>query len=135
MEMPANGDRTLEAFKQLVQYLRGALWWIRNDLLKERQSAFNPEDAHKGHPALSLRLSPVESRYDAVPMLVGTSAKKLPSYSKAQCVAVRGLTAEEPDHLAYFGAIVEPGLYGVVELLDGVEKKNDIVKVRLDGDE
>lgn len=128
METTENKDRTLNAFKKLVSYMRGALWWVRNDLLKERQRAFNQSDTHIGHPALSIKDCPVETRLDTVPMLMGTSGSNLTAYSKSQCVAVSGLTRKEPGHMVYFGSIVEPGLYSADELLDGVIKKKDVVK-------
>ena len=31
-------DIQLEMFKKFVPYLRGALWWAQNDLIKDRQS-------------------------------------------------------------------------------------------------
>ena len=44
--MKENRDLTFEAFRQLVPYLRGALWWAHNDLIKERQKEFNQDDDH-----------------------------------------------------------------------------------------
>ena len=123
-------DAMLEAFKKLVSYMRGSLWWVRNDLLKARQSTFNQYDQHKGHPALSLRLCPVESRLDAVPMLMGTSGDGLTRQTRKECVEVTGMTTKDPDHKTYFGSIVEPGLYVAEELLDGVAKKDDVVEGR-----
>lgn len=127
MEKAEDTDRTLEAFKKSVRYLRGSLWWVRNDLLKERQQAFNQRDTHIGHPVLSIKSCPIETRLDTVPMLMGTSGNNLTAYSKSQCVAVSGLTKKEPGHMVYFGSIVEPGLYSAGELLDGVIKKKDAV--------
>lgn len=125
-----NEDLMLEAFKKLVRYMRGSLWWVRNDLLKERQPTFNQYDRHEGHPALSLRLHPVESRLDAVPMLMGTSGNGLTQLSRNASVVVTGMTMRDPDHKTYFGSIVEPGMYVTEELLDGVVKKDDIEEVR-----
>ena len=121
-------DRTLEAFKKCIPYLRGSLWWVQNDLLKERQQAFNQRDTHIGHPVLSIKSCPIETRLDTVPMLMGTSGNNLTAHSKSQCVAVSGLTKKESGHMVYFGSIVEPGLYSAGELLDGVVKKKDVVK-------
>ncbi len=125
-----NEDLTLEAFTKLVQYLRGSLWWVRNDLLKERQSSFNKYDQHKGHPGLSLRLGRVESRLDAIPMLTGTSGNGLTEQTIKECVEVTGMTKKDPDHKTYFGSIVEPGMYIAGELLDGVVKKDDVEEKR-----
>ncbi len=130
MKNTKSKDMTLEAFKKLVPYMRGALWWVRNDLLKERQSTFNKYDQHIGHPGLSLRLVPVESRLDAVPMLMGTSGNSLTKQARNECVEVKGMTTREPDHKTYFGSIVEPGMYVAEELLDGVVEKDDVVEGR-----
>ena len=126
MEKSADRDCTLEAFKALVPYLRGALWWVRNDLLKKRQRTFNQKDEHKGHPALSVRNSPIGGRHEAVPMLMGTSGHSLRPEVRSDCVTVVGMTKGDPKHITYFGSIVEPGLYRVEELLEGVAKKPGI---------
>jgi len=70
-------ERTFEAFKKMVPYLRGALWWAQNDLIKDRQREFNQEDDRIGHPLLSISRREVEGRFDVVPMLVGTSGAKM----------------------------------------------------------
>lgn len=72
---------------------------------------------------------------DAVPMLTGTSGSALSELSKEQCVVVTGMTMRDPDHKTYFGSIVEPGMYSVGELLDGVVKKTDVVEERGRGDD
>ena len=59
-------------------------------------------------------------------MLTGTSGRSLRSKVRSDCVAVVGLTKGEPKHVTYFGSIVEPGLYRVEELLEGVAKKREI---------
>ena len=119
-------NRTFEVFKKLVPHLRGALWWVRNDLLKERQRAFNQNDNHIGHPALSIRSCPLENCYEPVPMLIGTSGNSFSAKRKSRCVKVVNLTKDEPEHPAYFGSIVEPGMYSIENLLDGVVAKNNV---------
>lgn len=126
MSSAKDADKTLEAFKKLVPYLRGALWWVRNDLLKERQPTFNQEDWHVGHPAMSVRCRPIENRFDPIPMLMGTTGRCFRSKRKSECVKVIGLTAEEPERPTYFGSIVEPGVYAFSDLLDGVAVKEDL---------
>ena len=126
MSMDTTPDKTLEAFKALIPYLRGSLWWVRNDLLKERQRTFNQNDQHIGHPALSVRCTPIGSRYEPMPMLMGTTGGSFSSKRLSECVKVLGLTAEEPEHACYFGTIVEPGVYSVQDLLDGVTAKDDV---------
>lgn len=119
-------DLTLEAFKKLVPHMRGALWWVRNDLLKERQKTFNQKDTHIGHPVLSVCDCPIENRYEPIPMLMGTSGERFNARCRLECVKVVNLTREEPEHSTYFGSIVEPGMYTTVDLLDGVVAKNDV---------
>jgi hypothetical protein len=123
MEKTENQDRTLEAFRKHVPYMRGALWWCANDLLKERNSAFCQNDGHKGHPLLSLRKEEVMARGDGVPMLVGTSGDAMSGGRKRRCVEIVGMTKDDPDHRTYFGSIIEPGMYSVAELIDGVSPK------------
>lgn len=130
MEKSVERDRTLEAFKALVPHLRGALWWVRNDLLKARQATFNQADVRKGHPALSVRSRPIGGRHDAVPMLMGTSGRLLRPKVREDCVTVVGMTAGDPEHLTYFGSIVEPGMYSVAEMLEGVAQKREVEAVR-----
>lgn len=113
-------DRTFEAFKKVVPYLRGALWWAQNDLVKDRQREFNQSDEHVGHPLLSVSQREVEGRFDVVPMLVGTSGKKMDFVTRSQCVTVEGMTPEARGHKTYFGSIVLPGLYSFEDLLTGV---------------
>ena len=124
----AAADRRLEAFKKIVPYLRGALWWCSNDRIKERSQAFNQQDDHQGHPLLSLRKGEVTDRSDGVPMLVGTTGGWMGNSRKRRCIEIVGMTRNDPDHRTYFGSIVEPGMYSVYELMDGtVPKKGEHV--------
>ena len=118
-------DRMFEAFKRLVPYLRGALWWAKNDLLKQRQNQFNQSDQHIGHPLLSVRKSELQNRFDTIPMLVGTTGAKMDDSQKEDCVIVTGLTRNEPEHRTYFGSIIMPGRYHFSELMDGVQQKRE----------
>ena len=113
-------DKAFEAFKQLVPYLRGALWWGRNDLIKSRQPQFNQRGEHIGHPLLSVRNAPVENRFDMLPMLVGTSGTRMNDNTKCKCVIVTGMTKSDSEHKTYFGSIVMPGSYSFSELMDSV---------------
>lgn len=115
-------DRRLTAFRQIVPHLRGALWWIRNDLLKVRQPQFNQNDKHKGHPGLSVRKSEVTSVCDAVPMLAGTSKAR---YLRKGSVVVSGLTAKDRKARTFFGTIVEPARYSVGEMIEASQVKNE----------
>lgn len=110
-----------EMFKKLVPYLRGALWWAQDDLIKDRNPQFNERKDRVGHPLLSISKKELTNRFGAVPMLVGTSGDKMGMVSKSRCVAVVGLTKQDSTHRTYFGSIVEPGLYEVQDLMDGVK--------------
>ena len=113
-------NKTFEAFKRLVPYLRGALWWAQNDLIKDRHPTFNQTDAHEGHPLLSVCQREVEGRFDVVPMLVGTSGANMDFNAQSRCVLVTGMTKRSPEHKTYFGSIVMPGRYSFEDLLTGV---------------
>ena len=104
-------DRVFDAFRQLVPYRRGALWWARNDLIKDRHPMFNQNDDKIGHPLLMISQHELCNRFEPVPMLVGTSGKKMCDYQKAKCVMVTGMTRKERDKKTYFGSIIQPGLY------------------------
>lgn len=119
-------DKKFLAFKMLVPHLRGALWWVRNDLIKERQSGFNPHDTHVGHPAVSILKSEPTIRYDAVPMLIGTSGGGYGNAKKQRCVAARGLVKNDPDHVTYFGGMIGPAMFDVDEMIDAVSGKGDV---------
>lgn len=117
-----NIDRVFETFKKVIPHLRGALWWGRNDLIKSRQAEFNPDDEHIGHPLLSVRKTPVESRFDMLPMLVGTTGVRMDDDEKGRCVIVTGMTKADPTHKTYFGAIVMPGNYSLEELIKNISR-------------
>ena len=140
MQLPRKGntrmnlppDLTFEAFKKLVRYLRGALWWGRDDLIKKVHSEFNQKDDRKGHPLLSVRKIPVESRFGVVPMLVGTSGTKMSQQERGSCVLVTGMTADDREHKTYFGSIITPGRYSFGDMLDGVRpQKGELVVKRI----
>lgn len=135
MEKTENKDKTLDLFKKFVPYLRGALWWCANDLIKERNPAFNKNDDRKGHPLLSLRKGEVVARGDGVPMLVGTTGDKMSEGRKRRCIEIVGMTKVAPDHRTYFGSIIEPGMYSVAELIDGTtpKKGEHVFKEKGDG--
>lgn len=116
-------DRSFEAFKRLVPHLRGSLWWGANDLVKEREPTFNQMDAHRSHPLLSLRKEELTRRADAVPMLMGTSGTRMYPNEKRRCIEVKGLSRRVQDHVTYFGSIIEPALYSVADMIDGVSVK------------
>lgn len=124
-------DITFEAFKKLVPYLRGALWWAKNDLIKYEQQQFNQNDERIGHPLLSVRKTPAESRFDVVPMLVGTTGAKMNDNQRRKCVLVTGMTKIDPSHKTYFGSIVMPGSYSFEDLLEGATARKHEYSVKV----
>jgi hypothetical protein len=113
-------DIRLEMFKKLVPYLRGALWWAHNDLIKDRQPEFNQNDEHIGHPLLSVCKKEITSRFGAVPMLVGTSGGCMTEAQKFKCILVEGITKADSKYKTYFGSIVMPGRYAFEDLYTGI---------------
>ena len=91
-------DRLLNAFNTLYNYSFGTLWWCRERLLRER--FINWASPSKTHPTLSVRKTPLPSRYEAIPMLVGSSSQCGP-------LPVNGVSGD--DRTTYFGSIIEPG--------------------------
>lgn len=99
----------------------GSIWWIGNDRIKEAEPGFNKKDEHIGHPGLSLLKEPPLGIYDAVPLLFGTSCRN------NKWVQVKGITAEDPEHLTYFGLIQgsrSPGCYDIQRLTDGAAQES-----------
>lgn len=120
---PTVVDRRLETFKTLVRHLRGSLWWGRDEEMQRWNPTFVRRDDRKGHPLLSLRKDEVESRFDCIPMLFGTSGGKMSDHGKNCCIDVVGLTRRDPGHHTYFGSIIEPVLYRVTDMMDSVSPK------------
>lgn len=116
-------DRQFDLFKRFVPFIFGSLWWGRDDLIHEVQPEFVEREDRVGHPLVSIKRDEMQDRMDIVPMLVGTSGTHLRNRIKAQCVRVVGLDANDPEHVCFFGSIVEPGLYEFDDLLDGVSRK------------
>ena len=116
-------DRLFEVVSRFVPYQFGSLWWARDELIHNLQPQFNTREDRIGHPLVSVKRNALRDRTDSVPMLAGTSGNRLRDAIKKQCVVIRGLSEDAPEHATYFGSIVEPGLYGFDALLDGVRRK------------
>jgi hypothetical protein len=91
----------------------GTLWRIREDLWA---SLFSGRASYKAkrqwHPGLSLRLTPVESILEYIPMLHGTSGDQGP-------VVVKGVTRHRgPDYVTSFGHIVRPAPVSAREIIE-----------------
>lgn len=121
-------DRVFDLAKQFVPYGFGSLWWGRDDLIHAAHPEFTMRENRIGHPLVSVKRGDLLGRSDAIPMLMGTSGKNLRRMVRAACVKVKGLTADDPDHISYFGSLFEPGLYGFDRLLDGVVRKANAFK-------
>jgi hypothetical protein len=66
----------------------GTLWRVREDFWLENLPTYDKESDRRWHPAISLRLKPLQTLYEMVPVLHGTSGSQGP-------VVVRGLTKEK----------------------------------------
>lgn len=118
-------DRMFKLVKTAVQYGFGFLWWGRDDLIKKKQPTFVERTDRIGHPLLSIKQDDFQSRFDPVPMLVGTSSFHVSKKRQRLCVSVAALNRNEPDRICCFGTIVEPGFYDFDDILDGVIRKTD----------
>ena len=118
-------NRQFELFRKVANlpHSRGALWWANNDLIKERNKMFNQNDTHEGHPLLSVSQQEPTQCFDTIPMLVGTTGKKMSYKTKQGCVCVVGMTKCDPTHETYFGSIIQPGRYGIDEILSSLKKR------------
>jgi hypothetical protein len=85
----------------------GTLWWIREDLWKERQTDYDQQSESIGHPGLSIRSAPPEGLYEIVPLLHGTT--------RYGPIAVAGLTRRQPLRTTYFGQLLFPAQIPVTE--------------------
>lgn len=97
------GAKRLEIFNNYWSYLKGSIWWCREQLIRNRfLSTWNHSDSD-AHPMLSLKEQILATEYDVIPMLVGTTGYRGP-------IVVRDIT---PNHSTVFGTIVEPGLFSI----------------------
>jgi hypothetical protein len=77
----------------------GSLWWVREAEWSMALRNYASRRNRKSHPGLSLNEASESVRLSYVLMLHGRSERR------NDCVAVRGLTRQDPDHIAYFGHI------------------------------
>jgi hypothetical protein len=87
----------------------GTLWWIREDLWKERNPAYDQESEKIAHPGVSIRSSPPAGLYEFVPVLHGTS--------RSGPVAVLGLSRRQPLRPTYFGRLSFPAEIPILEFV------------------
>jgi len=86
----------------------GAVWWVNEEILKERLPHYDQDSTRDGHPCVSLRRGSAQSLFDMVPMLFGTSGNQGP-------VVARGLTKGSPNYATSFGQIIQPASLTVWE--------------------
>jgi hypothetical protein len=96
----------------------GAVWWVNEDILKERLPHYDQDSTREGHPCVSLRTGPARSLYDNVPMLFGTSGGQGP-------VVARGLTKGSPNYATSFGEIIQPARLTVWEYVGRKRRSED----------
>jgi len=98
--------RVMQLLNTHIDMSLGTVWRIREELWKEtfllQGQAYDLESTRHWHPGLSLRVAPLKSVHEYVPMLHGSSGAEGP-------VVVKGLTREKgSDYPTSFGKIVRP---------------------------
>lgn len=96
-----NQNRWTALVRTVMDYSLGALWWVDESLWQELlASRYDQNSTRVAHPGLSMLIHPVQDLYSQVPMLHGSS--------RGHGVQVKGLTAEEPQRIAFFGPLLAP---------------------------
>lgn len=94
-------NRLGEVVRKIMDYSLGTLWWVDEGLWQEQlASRYDQNSTRVAHPGLSMLVHPVQDLYSQVPMLHGSS--------RGYGVKVKGLTAEEPERIAFFGPLLAP---------------------------
>ena len=87
-------ERRFKMLDFLLDYSKGTLWWVDNDLWKDVISGFVMKKGNKKHPGLSIARKRAEGLFSTVPMLIGTSR---PAYG-SRVLAVRHMNPEGSEH-------------------------------------
>ena len=66
-------ERRLKALDFLLDYSKGTLWWVDNDIWRAAIAGFVLKKGNKKHPGLSIARRKAEGLFSTVPMLIGTS--------------------------------------------------------------
>ena len=68
-------ERRFKALDFLLDYSKGTLWWVHNDIWERAIPHFQipKRKSNKQHPGLSLARKKVSGLYSKIPMLIGTS--------------------------------------------------------------
>jgi len=110
----AHAQRIFDLFKFLPnRFGFGSLWWVDEELWKEKIPRYDSQSTRKAHPGLSIRQTPLVSPYEAIPFLHGTSKKG------GKSIMVHGLSKDE-NHTSYFGRIKSPIFIGLEFVLKKV---------------
>lgn len=83
-----------------LNVLFGSLWWVDESIWKTQADHYDQQSTRKAHPGLSLRKQPLETPYETVPMLNGTSRPANGAFAVKHCSAER--TDEQP---TWFGTL------------------------------
>jgi len=67
-------ERRFIALDFLLDYSKGTLWWVKDQLWNEAIPGFVMK--RKGHPGLSLARCKASGLYDLVPMAIGTTKRQ-----------------------------------------------------------
>ena len=105
----------------------GAVWWVNEQILKERLPHYDQDSTREGHPCVSLRAGLARSLYDNVPMLFGTSGNQGP-------VVARGLTKGSPKYATSFGQIIQPARLTVWEYVTRKRRSEDELESSIEDD-
>ena len=120
--------RVSQLLNACIDMTFGTVWRIREELWKEtfwlQGQAYDLDSTRHWHPGLSLRITPLTSVHEYIPMLHGSSGDEGP-------VVVRGLTREKAhDHPTSFGKIVRPAK---VTAKAATSLASDVRKEQLEG--
>ncbi len=101
-------DRLEKAINTLFDYSIGTLWFVKEDLIKLRVQKYDQNSTRKGHPAVSIRKTPVVGT-ERIPVLTGSSQKREQSFP------VKGVFGEDSE--SWFGncfvpLMIQDFLYG-----------------------
>lgn len=122
-----------QALGFLLDYSKGTLWWVNNDIWEQVIPDFVRKKGNKKHPGLSLAREKVEGLYSTIPMLIGTSRRK----TGRMVLVVRNMSPEvSPDHdkLSYFTVLRPcPLRFDDFGRVNRIEQNG--AKLRLDRDE
>ena len=87
-------ERRFKMLDFLLDYSKGTLWWVDNDIWKNVISGFVMKKGQRKHPGLSIARKKADGLFSTVPMLIGTSK---PAYG-SRVLEVRHMSPEGSEH-------------------------------------